>query len=376
MNGVIPESTINNYLLKALNSSMDGVALLDASGNYYYLNPVHVTMFGYEKEEELIGKSWQHIYSEEEIERINKDIFPILIEKKQWRGETIGKSKQGMPVYQEISLTFMEDGGIICICRDIKSRLEETKNLVLHNEIMEKTKSMIVITNPQQEIEWVNKSFCEISGYKLEECLGKKPGQLLQGKDSDKNVIAEIRQNIHSKQPFQAELLNYKKDGTPYWIEIKGQPLFNNKGELEHFFAIEEDITARKENQKKLEESYIRLELALKGISATTWELNLITGEIFYSDFLYEMTGYEEGEIKHLFGQNILFMHEDDRENTFNDFAEFLKSKSVNFEKEYRIKHKQGHHIWVLNRATISERNKKGEPKKVIGIIKIGRAHV
>ena len=369
MYGMISESGNNNHLLKALNSSMDGIALLDTSGNYYYLNPEHITMFGYEKEEELLGKNWQHIYSEAEIERINKDIFPMLAEKKQWRGETIGKSKTGEPVYQEISLTMMEDGGIICICRDIKSKLEKIKNLILHNEIMENTKSMIIITNPQQEIEWVNKSFSEISGFSLEECIGKKPGRLLQGKDSDKTVIAGIRQNILDKKPFQAEILNYKKDGTPYWIEIKGQPLFNKKGEVEHFFAIEEDITIRKEYQRKLEESHIRLELALKGISAATWELNLITGEIYYSDFLYEMTGYQDGEIKSLFGQNRFFMHDDDSQNTFDEFADFLKSNKSNFEREYRIQHKKGYYIWVLNRATISERNKNGEPQKIIGII-------
>jgi PAS domain S-box-containing protein len=369
MNGTSSESVIKNQLIKALNSSMDGIALLDAAGNYYYLNQEHIIMFVYEKEEELLGKNWQCIYNNEEIERINKDIFPILIENKQWRGETIGKSKQGMPVYQEISLTMMEDGVIICICRDIRDKQEATKNLLLHYKIMENTKSMVIITNPNQEIEWVNKSFCDISGYTLEECIGKKPGRLLQGKDSDKAVIAGIRQNILDKNPFQAELLNYKKNGNPYWIEIKGQPLFNNQGEIEHFFAIEEDITTRKESQKKLEESNLRLELALKGISAATWELNLVTGEIYYSDFLYEMTGYEAHEIKNLFGENRFFMPEDDRDNTFNEFSAFLKSTAANFEREYRIKHKKGYDIWVLNRATISEKNKNGTPRKVIGII-------
>lgn len=348
---------------------MDGIALLDTSGNYYYLNPEHITMFGYEKEEELIGKNWQYLYGEDEIRRIDRDIFPILLDKKQWKGETIGKSKTGSPVYQEISLTLTEEGEIICICRNIKEKLAETRKLILHNEIMEKTKSMIIITNPKQEIEWVNRSFCEVSGYTLEECIGKKPGKLLQGKDSDQAVISEIRQNIKEQKPFHAELLNYKKDGTPYWIEIKSQPLFNNYGELEHFFAIEEDITARKEYQKKIEENNIRLELALKGIAAATWELNLNTGEVYYSDYLYNMTGYEEGEIKQMFKENSGLVHEEDREKTFAAFADFIQNKNENIEWEYRVKHKKGHYIWILMRAVISERSKDHKPKKIIGIL-------
>ena len=126
MNSTITDSNINSRLHTALNASMDGIALLDASGNYYYLNPEHITMFGYEKEEELLGKNWQYIYGEEEIARISRDIFPRLIEKKQWRGETVGKSKNGTPVYQEISLTLTEEGEIICICRNIQQKLEET----------------------------------------------------------------------------------------------------------------------------------------------------------------------------------------------------------------------------------------------------------
>ena len=358
-----------DQLTTALNASMDGVALLDASGIYYYLNPVHLQIFGYEKAEELIGKTWQFIYEEEEIQRLNDEIFPVLIEKKQWRGETIGKSKTGSPVFQEISLTMMEDGGIICICRDIKDRIEEKKKLILRNEIMEKTNSMIIITNPHQEIEWVNKSFCDLTGYSLDECIGKKPGRLLQGKDSNPATIAAIREKIRQQQPFNAELLNYKKDGTPYWIEIKGQPLFNSRGKLEHFFAIEEDITARIENQQKIEESNIRLELALRGISAATWELNLETGEMLYSDFLYEITGYSQSEISNLFGENRFFMYEDDKDHSFTDFAKFLKSNEKTFQSEYRIKHKKGHDIWLMARAIVSERNSKLEPIKVIGIL-------
>ncbi|MFN9710353.1 MAG: PAS domain S-box protein [Bacteroidota bacterium] len=357
-----------NHLKIALDTSMDGIALLDAEGKYYYLNHEHLAMFGYEKAEELIGKSWQYIYNEDEKQRINKDIFPLLTLHKKWRGETVGKSKSGAPVYQEISLTLLEDGGMICICRNIITKIEERNKLQLHNEIMENTKSMIIITNPQQEIEWVNKSFCEISGYSLEECIGKKPGKLLQGKGSDKTVIAGIRQNILDRKPFQAELLNYKKDGTPYWIEIKGQPLFNNKGEIEHFFAIEEDITERKDNQLKLEESNIRLELALKGIAAATWELNLETGEVFYSDFLYQMTGYNEDEIGNLFKENIFLIYEDKDEQTFSDFAAFLKSENDTFQSEYRIKHKSGHFIWMQMRAVVSERKSDLKPKKIIGI--------
>ena len=99
----------------AIDHSMDGIALLNAKGEYYYLNDVHLTMFGYGQEEELLGKTWQYIYGDAEIERINDSIFPLLMQKGKWKGETIGKSKAGTSVFQEITLSLMEDGGFICI---------------------------------------------------------------------------------------------------------------------------------------------------------------------------------------------------------------------------------------------------------------------
>ncbi|MFN5334316.1 MAG: PAS domain-containing protein, partial [Bacteroidota bacterium] len=154
----------------------------------------------------------------------------------------------------------------------------------------------------------------------------------------------------------------------PYWIEIKGQPLFNNRGDLEHFFAIEEDITTRKEYQKKVEENNIRLELALKGIAAATFELNLETGEVYYSDYLYNITGYLEGEIKHMFKENSGLIHTEDSEKTFAAFKDFLHKQKDSIECEFRVKHKKGYYIWVLMRAVISEKNKDQKPTKIIGI--------
>ena len=359
----------NEQLKIALDASMDGIALLDAAGNYTYLNKEHLSIFGYEKEEELLGKSWEVLYEAAEINRLQTEIFPVLAQEKKWKGETTGKSKTGNPVPQEISLNMLEDGGMICICRNIAPEKEKMKELKLHHEILATTRSMIIVTDPDGKIEWVNKSFMDVTGYTLPEIIGKKPGSFLQGKESEQKEIAKIRGLINQNLPFYAELLNYKKDGTPYWIEIKGQPIFNESGSVEHFFAIEEDITERKNHQKILEESNLRLELALKGIAAATWELNLATGEIYYSDFLYEMTGYNDNEIKQLFGENKHLMHDIDSQKTFADFATFLKSNKDTFESEYRIKHKNGHYIWIHMRAVVSERNNQQEPQKIIGIL-------
>lgn len=112
-----PDILLPELLKIAVNSTTDGIALLDSDSKYYYLNRAHIEQFGYSDESELIGKTWHVFYDESEIKRAESEIFPVLMEKGSWRGETIGISKKGEPVYQEITLTALEDGGLICVTR-------------------------------------------------------------------------------------------------------------------------------------------------------------------------------------------------------------------------------------------------------------------
>lgn len=86
MKNSIPETELSDKMKKAVESSMDGIALLDSSGVYYYLNQVHLSMFGFE-EQELIGQNWQVIYDQPEIDRINQEVFPLLLKHKNWKGK-------------------------------------------------------------------------------------------------------------------------------------------------------------------------------------------------------------------------------------------------------------------------------------------------
>ena len=364
----ISASDLNERMKLAIDTSMDGFALLDPEGKYYYLNQVHLTMFGYDKEEELIGKTWQHIYQEAEIKRINTDIFPLLAQQGHWKGETTGKSKSGAPVHQEISLTITEDGGIICICRDISEKINTYKALSIQDEILKQINSMIIITNAEREIKWVNNAFTKLTGYTLEEVTGKNPGKLLQGTDSDQSTIALLRSSIQKNESFETEILNYKKDGSPYWVNIKGKPLFNEEGKVEHYFAIEEDITERKKTAQLLSENNLRLEMAIRSANAAQWHWDVVKNVVTYSTSWRQLLGYEEGELDNSFESWAQILHPDDLEHTKNCLTDYLTGKTDSYKTEFRLRHKKGHYLCLLDHGIISERDSNNNPTKIIGI--------
>jgi len=106
----------NELLRTAINTSHEGIAILDEKGTYIYMNTAHATMFGYE-EGELIGKSWEILYESEDILHFRSTVFPLLAEDGKWNGKYIAKSKDGVSVYEELYLTTLPNGGMICTCR-------------------------------------------------------------------------------------------------------------------------------------------------------------------------------------------------------------------------------------------------------------------
>jgi PAS domain S-box-containing protein len=112
--------------------------------------------------------------------------------------------------------------------------------------VADNTDNSVIITNKHGLIEFVNQGFTRMTGYTLAEVAGKKPGNFLQGPETNQATVQRIRENILSNQPFSEEVLNYHKDGTAYWISLAINPVFDERGELDKFIAVSANITETK----------------------------------------------------------------------------------------------------------------------------------
>ncbi len=150
----------------------------------------------------------------------------------------------------------MRDGGVVSLRTDVTNLKEIQETLILRDRAIASVVSGVVITDPTQPdnpIIDVNPAFERMTGYSKEESLGRNC-RFLQGPESDPETIAFIRDATCAVRECQAVVRNYRKDGTPFWNEIKITPVRDHAtGKAIHFVGVLTDVSDRIESQKALE---------------------------------------------------------------------------------------------------------------------------
>ncbi|MEN6616090.1 MAG: PAS domain S-box protein [Syntrophorhabdus sp.] len=244
------------YLANAIEASMDGIAILNKDQKYVYLNEAHTRIYGY-MPGELTGKSWQVLYDENELRRFQDDIMPAFIRKGQWRGEAIGKKKDGSSFPQELSLTALDNGGLICVVRDIterrKAEEERDRMNTFLDSIVENIPNMIFIKDAG-ELRFVrfNKAGEDLLGNSREDLIGKNDydffpkGQADFFTQKDREVLMGKKVIDIPEEPIQTRIKGVRS------IHTKKVPILDAKGEPQYLLGISEDITERKKLEAQL----------------------------------------------------------------------------------------------------------------------------
>lgn len=125
-----------------------------------------------------------------------------------------------------------------------------------------------VFTDPDRRVVWVSPSFHKLTGYSLEEVRGRSLS-LLQGPDTCQETVKRIREHLNKRQRVREEILNYTKNGSPYWILLEILPRYDNQKNLLGFVSVQTDITSIKQREIELKELRTAFNLSPTGIIIT-----------------------------------------------------------------------------------------------------------
>lgn len=169
-----------------------------------------------------------------------------------------------------------DDHGIRIIrgtIQDISERKAIEKEIEKLSLVAKRTSNGVLITDPNLKITWANEGFLSLTGYDLAEILGKSPA-MFQFEKTDKKVLRDIKEKVLNKENVTAEVLNLKKSGKEYWLQLNIVPMFEDSGEVMGYMAIEVDITQLKENEKIIQHQ-VDLQNILIDISSTYINFNV-----------------------------------------------------------------------------------------------------
>lgn len=226
----------------------------------------------------------------------------------------------------------------------------------------------VIITDPYQSgnpVIFVNRAFTDITGYSTEEIIGRNC-RILQGEQTSPRTLSEIKAAIVERRSFTCTILNYRKDGTPFWNELTISPVFDPTGRLMNFVGLQTDVTDRKRSQQALRESEERYALALQGANDGIWDWNLKTNQIYFSARWKAMLGFAEDEIDHTPEQWFSRVHPDDLDRLRFRLNAHLDGLTPHFEHEHRVRHRDGRYCWVLNRG-LAVRDAQGQVTRMAG---------
>ncbi len=178
---------------------------------------------------------------------------------------------------------------VVKFATDITAVVEQRQVSELLSLVANSTDNAVLICDAVGHVEYVNPGFTKLTGYAPEDILGKKPGSLLQGPRTDPQTVARVRANLLSPEPFCEQILNYRKNGEPYWITLSISPICDAQGRIERFVSIQADVT---EAKVRAVEDATRLETIRASIPTADWSAN---GELLdVSPPLLALLGHEE----------------------------------------------------------------------------------
>ena len=120
------------------------------------------------------------------------------------------------------------------------------------------TDTTFTITDPRRPddpLVWVNPSFSRLTGYSADEVVGRNC-RILQGPGTDPAAVAEIRAALRARRPVTTTLLNYRKDGTPFWNQLSVNPVFDGEKQLVSFVGVQTDVTERVRGDREREAAF------------------------------------------------------------------------------------------------------------------------
>lgn len=234
----------------------DAVYEMDLTGHIVSSNQAVSHIIGYTGEQ-LSGAHYEQFLLKEDHARVRSAFAQACLGNAQHFEVSVYDAHQELKQLDITNLPIVVDGdiiGVYGIARDVTVQRQQETELRLLQRGIDASRNGVVMadaSDPKLPVVYVNAAFEKITGYNKTDVIGHNC-RFLQGKDTDPYAIEQIRRALVERREHQVTLLNYRKDGTPFWNLFSLAPVLDDEGHCTHFVGIQQDVTRQRENEEKL----------------------------------------------------------------------------------------------------------------------------
>lgn len=253
------EETVQRQTL-AMDTSADGIALLDEKGYHIYVNQAYARMHGFDSPKRIVGQPWQFIYARQDPDHLVPQVRESLARDGKWSSPVSVTQPDGSKISVEMTVALMPDGGVVCVCRDLSQREQAERARAeaeaKYRTLVEQVNAITYIADIGIQGKWhyVSPQVESILGYTSEEWLAIADRWAERIHPDDLAAVNAAEQASETGLPFQAEFRLKRKDGREVWLNDTGVVV---KGNNTHpvMEGIMVDITERKLLEIQLQQS-------------------------------------------------------------------------------------------------------------------------
>jgi two-component system, cell cycle sensor histidine kinase and response regulator CckA len=207
----------------AMDSAINGMAILDAGGKFVYVNSAYARMIGNTTRESMLGKAWREV-SAQNVAPVELEIREALKRRGKWFGPMTLHHPGGKSVRAEMAVTTLPDGGTICVSHDITDRVSEqqarAETEIKYRTLIEQVAAISYIAELGTHGQWlyVSPQIETMLGYSPDEWLEDSPNWLGHVPVEDHPIVISAEERSSRGEPFQAEYRMTRKNGEIIWV--------------------------------------------------------------------------------------------------------------------------------------------------------------
>ena len=246
-------------------------------------------------------------------------------------------------------------------------RREFPKEAGFRNTIIRNLPDLVWLKDPDGVYLACNSRFEAFFGATEAEVIGKTDYDFVDGeiaglfREHDKKVMLEGTPSVNE------EWITFARDGHRELLETTKTSMRDGNGELVGVLGIGRNITDRRESETKLRQSEERFSLAMRGANDGLWDWDIETDKVYYSPRWKSMLGYGENELDHSLDTWKCLVHPHDKDIVLKQAWDCIAGLSDSFEVEMRMRHRNGHDVFVLSRGFCVNSETDGKPIRLIG---------